>query len=151
MRTHLPLPTGRPHRLAVPVGPDPAGCSTAILSFWPHIGSAETTIFTKYDTLVVKLGAATVATYSNLNKASGYQLRSLPVGNLAGQTLTLSFTGTETGSQQTSFVVDDVSLNVSRPAVTGASRSAGGAGLPSSRAGITAATPLPRTATIGGQ
>ena len=91
----------------------PAGCSTYTLSLWLHIDSAETTTSTQYDRLTVKLGSATLATYSNLNKASGYQQRTFTVASAAGQTVTLSFTGTEDSSLQTSFVIDDVTLQVS--------------------------------------
>lgn len=91
----------------------PAGCSTYTLVFWLHIDSAETTTTTQYDKLTVKLGSTTLATYSNLNKASGYQQRTFSVGSAAGQTVTLSFTGTEDSSLQTSFVLDDVTLHVS--------------------------------------
>ena len=91
----------------------PAGCTSATLSFYLHIDSAETTTSIAYDKLTVKLGTTTLATYSNLNKASGYSLKSFNVSSFAGQTVTLSFTGVEDSSLQTSFVVDDTALNVS--------------------------------------
>ncbi|MEV6269083.1 M4 family metallopeptidase [Kribbella sp. NPDC051936] len=90
----------------------PAGCS-ATLSFYLHIDSAETTTTTQYDKLTVKVGSTTLATYSNLNKASGYSLKSFNVSSFAGQTVTISFTGTEDSSLQTSFVIDDTGLNLS--------------------------------------
>lgn len=90
----------------------PSGC-TATLSFYLHIDTAETTTSTAYDKLTVKAGSTTLATYSNLNKASGYVLRSFNVSSLAGQTVTISFSGTEDGSLQTSFVLDDTALNLS--------------------------------------
>jgi len=90
----------------------PAGCG-ATLSFYLHIDSAETTTSIAYDKLTVKIGSTTLATYSNLNKASGYTLRSFNVSAFAGQTVTISFTGTEDSSLQTSFVVDDTALNLS--------------------------------------
>ena len=68
----------------------PAGC-TATLSFYPHIGTAETT-------------STTLGSSSNLNAASGYTQHNYNVSSLAGQTVTLTFTGTEDSSQQTSFV-----------------------------------------------
>src|SRR5262249_942923 len=46
----------------------PAGCSTYTLTFWLHIDTAETTTTTQFDKLTVKVGATTLATYSNLNK-----------------------------------------------------------------------------------
>ena len=52
-----------------------------------------------------------MATFSNLNKAAGYQLRSFNVGSFAGQTVTVKFTGTEDVTLQTSFVIDDAALN----------------------------------------
>ncbi len=90
----------------------PAGCR-ATLSFWLHIDSSETTTSTQFDRLTVRLGSSTVATFSNLNKASGYTQRSFDVSSLAGQTVALTFTGTEDASLQTSFVVDDTALTLS--------------------------------------
>jgi Zn-dependent metalloprotease len=91
----------------------PAGCTTYTLTFWLHIDSAETTTSTQYDKLTVKMGSTTIATYSNLNKASGYSQKSFNVSGFAGQTVSLNFTGTEDFSLQTSFVLDDFALNVS--------------------------------------
>ncbi len=50
----------------------PSGCSNYTLSFWLHIDTSETTTSIAYDKLTVTLGSSTLATYSNLNKASGY-------------------------------------------------------------------------------
>jgi hypothetical protein len=91
----------------------PAGCTNYTLTFWLHIDSAETTTTTQFDRLTVQMGATTIATFSNLNKAAGYQLRSFNVAAFAGQTVTLKLTGTEDISLQTSFVTDDFALNVS--------------------------------------
>ncbi|MEU5940566.1 M28 family peptidase [Micromonospora sp. NPDC047548] len=91
----------------------PAGCATYTLAFYLHIDTAETTTSTAYDKLTVQVGTTTLATYSNLNAASGYMLRSFNVGAYAGQTVTLKFTGTEDVSLQTSFVIDDVTLQAS--------------------------------------
>ncbi|MFC3502138.1 M28 family peptidase [Micromonospora krabiensis] len=91
----------------------PAGCTASTLSFWLHIDTAETTSSTAYDRLTVRLGSATLATWSNLDAAAGYQQRTLNVGAYAGQTLTLTFTGVEDASLQTSFVIDDVTLQAS--------------------------------------
>ncbi|MEU0007276.1 M1 family aminopeptidase [Streptomyces sp. NPDC006314] len=91
----------------------PAGCSTATLTFWLHIDTAETTSSTAYDKLTAKIGSTTLATYSNLNKNSGYVQKSLDVSSFAGQTVNLSFTGTEDYSLQTSFVLDDIALDTS--------------------------------------
>ncbi|HEX8081448.1 MAG TPA: hypothetical protein VF557_14650, partial [Jatrophihabitans sp.] len=90
----------------------PSGCA-ATLSFYLHIDTAETTTTVAYDKLTVKIGATTLATYSNLNKNTGYLVRSFNVSSFAGQTVTVSFSGVEDGSLQTSFVVDDTSLTAS--------------------------------------
>ncbi|MFG2168033.1 M28 family peptidase [Micromonospora chersina] len=90
----------------------PAGCSSYTLSFWLHIDSAETTTSVAYDKLTVQVGSTTLATYSNLNKASGYAQRSFNLAAYAGQTVTLKWTGVEDASLQTSFVIDDVTLQV---------------------------------------
>ena len=91
----------------------PAGCTNYTLSFWLHIDTAETTTTTAYDKLTVSLGSTTLATYSNLNKATGYVQKSFNVSSLKGQTLTLKFNGVEDSSLQTSFVIDDTALTVS--------------------------------------
>ncbi|MGW4296182.1 M28 family peptidase [Micromonospora chersina] len=90
----------------------PAGCASYTLSFWLHIDSAETTTTVAYDKLTVQVGSTTLATYSNLNKASGYAQRSFNLAAYAGQTVTLKWTGVEDASLQTSFVIDDVTLQV---------------------------------------
>ncbi|MFF7198135.1 hydrolase [Streptomyces sp. NPDC008079] len=95
----------------------PAGCA-ASLSFWLHIDTAETGT-TAYDTLKAQVlnssgtVLSTLATYSNVNAASGFQQRTFDLGAYAGQTVTVKFTGTEGSKLQTSFVIDDTALNVS--------------------------------------
>ncbi|MFF4975490.1 hydrolase [Streptomyces sp. NPDC001083] len=96
----------------------PSGCA-ATLNFYLHVDTAETTTSTAYDTLKAQVlnssgtVLSTLATYSNLNAASGYTLRSLNLSAYAGQTVTVKFTGTEGSTLQTSFVLDDTALNVS--------------------------------------
>ncbi|MEH0844212.1 M4 family metallopeptidase [Micromonospora sp. CPCC 205711] len=89
----------------------PAGCR-ATLSFYLHIDTAESGS-TAYDRLTVKAGGTTLATYSNVNAASGYVLKSFDVSSLAGTTASISFSGVEDSSLQTSFVVDDTALTLS--------------------------------------
>ncbi len=91
----------------------PAGCTSYTLSFWLHIDSAETTTTTQFDKLTVALGSTTLATYSNLNKATGYVQRTFNIANAAGTTQLLKFTATEDSSLQTSFVIDDTAVSVS--------------------------------------
>ncbi|WP_371517838.1 protease pro-enzyme activation domain-containing protein [Kitasatospora sp. NBC_01300] len=89
----------------------PAGCKSASLTFWLHIDTAETGT-TAYDKLTVQANGTTLATYSNVNAAAGYVKRTLDLSSFAGKSVTIKFTGTEDGSNQTSFVIDDVALNV---------------------------------------
>jgi Zn-dependent metalloprotease len=94
----------------------PSAATSATLSFALHIGTAETTTSTIYDKLVVTVKNAsgtvlgTLATYSNLNKASGYTTRTFSLLPYKGQTVTLSFVMTEDSSAQTTFTVDKVSV-----------------------------------------
>lgn len=94
----------------------PASATTASLTFALHIDSAETTATVAYDKLVVTVKnsagtvLATLATYSNLNKAAGYAIKSFSLLPYKGQTVTLSFASSEDRSLQTSFVVDKVGL-----------------------------------------
>jgi hypothetical protein len=90
----------------------PAGCS-ATLTFWVHIDTAETTTTTAYDKLTVTAGSSTLATLSNLNKATGYVQKSYSLTAFAGQTVALKFNGTEDSSLQTSFVIDDTAVTLS--------------------------------------
>jgi subtilase family serine protease len=93
----------------------PTGYSSYTLSFYLHIDTKETGT-TAYDTLKVQvLNSAgtvlsTLATYSNVNAATGYSLKSFNLAAYAGQTVTIKYTGTEDSSLATSFVLDDVSF-----------------------------------------
>ncbi|MGW6710025.1 M28 family peptidase [Streptomyces sp. NPDC054956] len=90
----------------------PAGCASYQLGFYLHIDTDETEN-TVYDTFTVSVGGQTLETLSNVNAASGYTLKTYNVSQFAGQTVTLKFQGVEDPSLQTSFVVDDVTLQVS--------------------------------------
>jgi hypothetical protein len=87
----------------------PSGCK-ATFTFYLHVDSAETSTSTAYDKLTVTAGSTTLATYSNLNAATGYSQKSLDLSSYAGSTVTLKFTGAEDSSLQTSFVVDDTAV-----------------------------------------
>ncbi|MFF6989204.1 M4 family metallopeptidase [Streptomyces sp. NPDC010273] len=90
----------------------PSGCK-ATLTFYLHIDTAETTTSTAYDKLTVTAGSTTLATYSNLNKATGYTQKTFDLSSFAGSTVALKFSGVEDSSLQTSFVVDDTALTTS--------------------------------------
>ncbi|WP_373925076.1 M4 family metallopeptidase [Duganella vulcania] len=93
----------------------PSTATAATLTFALHIDTAESGS-TAYDKLVVTVKNSagsvlgTLATYSNVNAASGYQVRTFNMLAYKGQTVTLSFAMNEDSSLQTSFVVDKVSL-----------------------------------------
>jgi len=95
----------------------PSTVTTATLQFYLHIDTAETTTTTAFDTLKVQIRntsntvLATLATYSNLNHATGYSLKSFDVSAYKGQTIRVYFLGVEDTSLQTSFVIDDTALN----------------------------------------
>ena len=93
----------------------PANVNTATLTFWLKITTAETTTTTAFDRLQVQVRntsntvLSTLATFSNLNKTTGYVLRTFDVSAFKGQTVRIYFLGTEDSSLQTSFVIDDTS------------------------------------------
>ena len=96
----------------------PATATSASLSFWVRIDSAETTTSVAYDLLRVQISTnggstyTTLATYSNLNKNSTYVQKSFDLSAYRGSSVTVRLYATEDSSLQTSFVVDDTALNV---------------------------------------
>lgn len=94
----------------------PATASSATLTFWLRVASAETTTTTAYDTLKLQVRStgnavlSTLGTYSNLNKGSTYVQRTFDVSAWKGQTIRVYFEGKEGSQVATSFLVDDVSL-----------------------------------------
>jgi hypothetical protein len=96
----------------------PSTATSATLTFWLHIDTAETTTTTAFDKLSIQVlntsgtVLATLGTFSNLNHAAGYIQRSFSVLSFKGQTVQIRFLGQEDSSLQTSFVIDDVNLNV---------------------------------------
>ena len=96
----------------------PSTAAGATLSFWLQVSSAETTTTSAYDTLKLQVRSsggtilATPASYSNLNKGSGYVQRSVDLSAYKGQTVQVFFAGAEDASLQTTFLVDDVALTV---------------------------------------
>lgn len=89
----------------------PTSCH-AILFFWLHVDTQETTTVTAYDTLTVTANSTTLGTYSNLNANTGYVEKAFDLSSMAGQTVTITFTGTEDNIYATSFVIDDTALQL---------------------------------------
>jgi hypothetical protein len=98
----------------------PANATAASFSFWLHIDTAETTTTSAFDTLQVQVRNSsgtvlqTLATFSNLNHATGYQQHTFSLASFFGQTIQVVFVGQEDASLQTSFVLDDISLKVTQ-------------------------------------
>ncbi len=98
----------------------PAAATAATLTFFLHIDTAETSTTTAFDTLTVQVRnssgtvLSTLATFSNLNHATGYSQKSFNLLSFKGQTIQIFFKGVEDSTLQTSFVVDDVNLNVTQ-------------------------------------
>ena len=96
----------------------PSTATKATLTFWLHIDTAETTTTAANDKLLVQIRnssntvLSTLATYSNLNKGTGYTQKSFDITSFKGQTIRVYFSGTENNSRQTSFVIDDTALNI---------------------------------------
>ncbi|MGC2695189.1 MAG: alkaline phosphatase family protein, partial [Candidatus Angelobacter sp.] len=98
-----------------------ANATAATLTFWLHIDTAETSTTTAFDTLTVQVRntagtvLSTLATFSNLNHATGYQQKTFDLTSFKGQTIQIFLQGKEDSILQTSFVVDDFALNVTTP------------------------------------
>jgi subtilase family serine protease len=94
----------------------PSSCRSANLTFWLHIDTAQRGTLAR-DVLNVQVVSGstttTLASYSNANAAPGYVQRSFNLAPYIGKTITLRFTGTQSSSVPTSFVIDDTALNVS--------------------------------------
>lgn len=94
----------------------PATATSATLTLWLRVVSAETTTTAVYDNVKVQLRntsnglLSTLGTYSNLNKGSSYVQRSFDVTAYKGQTVRVYFEGIEGSQIATSFLIDDVSL-----------------------------------------
>jgi hypothetical protein len=101
----------------------PSDATSATLRFWTKITTNEPTGGPAEDflnaTLQTSSGAflAPLQIYSNQDALSSYVQRNFNLVNFIGQTIRLDFLGvTNTDSQPTVFRIDDVSLDVVRPA-----------------------------------
>jgi len=103
----------------------PATACTATLGFWLKLDTLETTDTLEPDTLAVSLVDATtgaelrrLATFSNLDAAAhGHYARvelSFDPSPYRGRTLRLHFQSNENGAFETSFLLDDMELTLTR-------------------------------------
>jgi Zn-dependent metalloprotease len=97
----------------------PSTATSANLTFWLNVSSDETTTTTQYDQMFVEVRntsgtlLATLATYSNLNKATAgsyTQRGSFSLLAYKGQTVRVQFRVSTDSSALTTFRVDDVVL-----------------------------------------
>jgi subtilisin family serine protease len=100
-------------QISIPSGTAPK------LSFWLNVVSSETTTTTQYDRLFVEVRntsgtlLATLATYSNLDKAAAgvySQKGEFSLAAYAGQTIRIQFRATTDFSLATTFRIDDASV-----------------------------------------
>ncbi len=93
----------------------PTTAASATLSFYLHIDTKESGS-TVYDKLAIQVRNSagtvlnTLATYSNANAATGYQMRSFDLSAYKGQTVRIHFNMTEDSALATNFLIDQVSL-----------------------------------------
>ncbi|PRC92053.1 S53 family peptidase [Solimicrobium silvestre] len=93
----------------------PAAAKSANLAFYLHIDTQESGA-KAYDMLYVQVRNTsgtllqTLATFSNANAASGYQLHSYDLSAYKGQAIEIYFNSTNDHEYPTSFVIDNVSV-----------------------------------------
>lgn len=96
----------------------PPTATTASLSFFMHISTEEQTTTQQYDTLKVQVRDSngqvlqTLATYSNLQARTGFQLKTVDLSQFHGSTIRIYFLAKEDNGSMTSFVLDDFLLTV---------------------------------------
>lgn len=101
----------------------PGSATFATLSLFKHIETLESRKRAN-DTLKLLVRnsggstLATLATWSNLDAAAGYQQISFDLLAYRGQTIQVYFVGVENGSAKTSFILDDFSLTVTTTTAT---------------------------------
>ena len=99
----------------------PSDASNVYLQYYYHIVTDETSTVTEYDQMWVYLidaggnFLATLKSYSNLNKTSGWrQSEALDLSAYRGRTVKLAFKAANDFSLNTAFLVDDAQLRVIR-------------------------------------
>ena len=98
----------------------PSTATTATLTFYLRITTAETTTTTAYDTLKVQLRDTAnnvltqLVSLSNLSASCCYAQKSFDVSSYRGRTVRVYFEAVNDKGNQTSFLVDDAALNVTQ-------------------------------------
>ncbi|MBJ6762485.1 M4 family metallopeptidase [Myxococcaceae bacterium JPH2] len=97
----------------------PAGTTSASLSFWLSLTTAETTTTAVNDYITISVRdpqgnvLQTLATYSNLDADLDYVQRSYDLTAYAGQTIRIFLEAVENSSRASNFKLDDFALRVS--------------------------------------
>ena len=95
----------------------PSTKSAATLTFYLHTTTTETTTTKTPDILYVRIYnasgtlLATPATYSNLNATSGYVQETVDMTPYIGQKVQIDFVGVNNATLETTWDLDDVTLN----------------------------------------
>jgi uncharacterized membrane protein len=98
----------------------PSNATSATLSFWLHIDTAETSTTRMFDTLQVQIRDSsgnvlqTLQTFSNLDHITGYKQHTYNLNSFIGKTIQVFLIGKEDFELQTSFVLDDFALQVTQ-------------------------------------
>jgi len=98
----------------------PSTATTATLSFYLRVATAETTTTTAYDTLKVQLRDTSnnvlvqLVSLSNLSASCCYTQKSFDISAYKGRTLRVYFQADNDNGNQTSFLVDDAALTVAQ-------------------------------------
>jgi hypothetical protein len=98
----------------------PSDAEAASATFYLHVETEEEAM-DPYDYLRVRVRdlhgklLKTVATFSNVDAATGYHRQTIDLTGYLGRTIRLSFESSEDGASSTSFVVDDVRLVAKKP------------------------------------
>ncbi len=96
----------------------PSAATSATLSFYLRVATAETTTTTAYDTLKVQLRDTSnnvltqLVSLSNLSASCCYAQKSFDVSAYRGRTVRIYFEAVNDNGNQTSFLVDDAALKV---------------------------------------
>ena len=96
----------------------PSTATTATLSFYLKVDTAETTTTTAYDTLKVQIRNTSntlltqLTALSNLSASCCYAQKSFDISAYRGQTVRIYFEAYNDSALQTSFIIDDTAVNV---------------------------------------
>jgi xanthomonalisin len=96
----------------------PGGATKVTLGYWLAVDTKERSPSDEYDLLTVEVRSqsgtrlATLAEYSNLDAARGYERRTFNLLPFRGQTVVVWFIAEEDQSLHTSFLIDDVTVEI---------------------------------------